>query len=193
MGKYTQTSNSGEDEPISFSAGYGSKVSYGTHSPDGVRSGLEEGVQMCLLTTLATNTTTAGDKKKVCTRKIFVGNWLALHLLRRRHSTSNAPKAFWNVKQTLRGRLLLPIHRVHRSIIIHALSVLSVLPRFDAQKFRKEYFALGRDLRDHLIQSPHFIDKETLHLTYCQITFPFDNLTLVFISLSLTTQSNFYS
>lgn len=64
MGKYTQTSNSGEDEPISFSAGYGGKVSYGAHSPDGVRSGLEEGVQMCLLTTLATNTTTAGDKKK---------------------------------------------------------------------------------------------------------------------------------
>lgn len=149
---------------------------------------------MCVLTTLATNTTTAGNKKKkVGTRKIFVGNWLALYLLRRRHSTSNAPKAIWNVKQTLRGRLLLPIHRVHRSIIIQALSVLSILPRFDAQKFRKEYFALGRDLRDHLIQSPHFIDKETLLLTYCQITFSFDNLTLVFISLSLTIQSNFYS
>lgn len=64
MGKYTQPSNLGEDEPIPFLAGYGSKVSYGTHSPDGVRSALEEGVQMCLFTTLATNTTTAGGKKK---------------------------------------------------------------------------------------------------------------------------------
>lgn len=149
MGKYTQPSNLGEDGPISFLAGCGSKASYGTHSPDGVRSALEKGVQMCLFTTLATNTTTAGGEKSG--QEISVGNWLALHLLRRRHSTSNAPKAFWNVKQTLRGRLLLPIHRVHRSIIIQALSVLSVLPRLDAQKFRKEYFALGRDLRDHLI------------------------------------------
>lgn len=44
MGKYTYPSNLGKDERISFSAGYGSEVSYGTHSCGGVRSGRDPSV-----------------------------------------------------------------------------------------------------------------------------------------------------
>lgn len=167
---------------MAFPAGYGSEVSYGASR------GLEEGLHLCLLTITATSTTMAGDQNNGHTKDTCWQFGSSAFTQEKALLRSNAPKAFWTVKQTLTGRLLLPVH-IHRSFIIQALSVLSVMPRLDAQKLREGCFAWGWDLRDHLVQFPHCVDKEALLLICCQITFSSDHLILVFISLSLSTQS----
>ena len=95
--------------------------SLGTHSCDGVRRVLEEGLHLCLLITMATNTMTAGGRK-VAERKTSAGNSLALHLLRRRCSLGQMlPRhsELWN-KLTLRGGPLLPVH-MYRSFVSQTL------------------------------------------------------------------------
>lgn len=84
-----------------------------------------------------------------------------------------------------------PVARSYVQILRKSDTIaLNVMPRFDAKKFTQQYFAVGRDLRYNLVQAPHFIDKETLLPVYRQITFSFDNLILVSIGLSLSTQSD---
>lgn len=193
MGKYTYTSNLGKKEYVAFPAGHGSESLLVPTVVEVSAEDWKEG-SICAYELLWQQAPQWLEIKKMGITKIYVGNLLAVHLLRRRHSLGqmlSRHSELWN-KQTLTGRLLLPIH-IHRSFIIQALSVLSVMPRFDAQKFREEHFALGWDLRVHLVQFRHCIDKETLHHIYYKITFSFDNLILVFISLSLSARSNFYS
>lgn len=99
-------------------------------------------------TTMATSVAMAGVEE-VAMRKISVGNLLALHLLKIRYSLGQMfPRhsQLWN-KQTLRREFMqpIPIH-IYRSFIIWALSVLSVMPRIDAQKLRGN-FGIGKNLK----------------------------------------------
>lgn len=63
----------------------------------------------------------------------------------------------WN-KNTGRRGLLLPIY-IYGSFIIQALSELNVRPRFHAQKFREQYFGIGKISGEHLVQSPYIDQK----------------------------------